>query len=227
MLESDMYIPVKAIFTQLGYIVNSEVNSIDVTAVKDDELIIIEMKTQLNMKLLIQAAKRQRITPKVYVAIPRPEYKKRYAKDFKDKEYLLRRLELGLIFVNINKNEPFAQIVFHPKKFDRKKSMSFNKRKTRSAMNEISDRHGDHNIGGTTGRKLITVYREKALFIAWLLNLHGPQSAKALRALGSCETTYAILYKDYYGWFQKTSKGIYEINDLGKEALKEYNDILQ
>ena len=101
MKETELYQPVKDLFEGLGYEVFSEVNDIDVVAVKDGEKIVIELKTSFSMKLILQAVKRQKIYEDVYVAVPFPKFKKRFSKDFKDKEYLLRRLELGLIFVSL------------------------------------------------------------------------------------------------------------------------------
>ncbi|HBN82321.1 MAG TPA: hypothetical protein DDZ89_00600, partial [Clostridiales bacterium] len=99
MKETELYKPVKELFEKMGYTVNGEVTDMDVTAVRGDELIVVEMKTGFNVTLLLQAVKRQKITEQVYVAIPRPTYKKRFSQDFKDKEYLIRRLSLGLILV--------------------------------------------------------------------------------------------------------------------------------
>src|SRR5699024_3184699 len=60
--EIDLYMPVQAYFEKLGYTVQAEVNDCDVVAYKDDSLIIIELKLNLNITLLMQAAKRQKIT---------------------------------------------------------------------------------------------------------------------------------------------------------------------
>ncbi len=44
MKETDLYLPVKELFEDLGYDVQAEVNEIDVLATKDNEFIIIELK---------------------------------------------------------------------------------------------------------------------------------------------------------------------------------------
>lgn len=118
MKETDLYEPVKQLFTKLGYQVYAEVNDIDVMVVKDDQIIAIELKTSFNLKLILQAITRQKISDNVYVAIPRPKYKQRLSKSFKEKELLLRRLELGLILVATDVKSPYAQIVFDPKPYD-------------------------------------------------------------------------------------------------------------
>ena len=53
--ESDMYLPIKKYLEAGGYTVTAEVKNADVTAVKGDELVILELKKQFNIKLLFQA----------------------------------------------------------------------------------------------------------------------------------------------------------------------------
>ena len=95
MAETDLFEPIKLYLESHGYKVDAEVRNCDVVATKDEDLIIIELKTSINMKLLIQATQRQAISNSVYVAIPEPKNKLR----FKDTKYLLKRLELGLLII--------------------------------------------------------------------------------------------------------------------------------
>lgn len=226
MKETELYKPVKELFEELGYDVFSEVNDIDVVATKNDEKAIIELKTSFNLKLILQAIKRQKISQKVYVAIPMPEFKKRFSKDFKDKEYLLRRLELGLIFVSLKTKNPYAQIVFEPKAFDLTKSRSKNKRKKDLVNYELSNRHGDNNIGGTKG-KLVTAYREKTLHIAACLRDNETMTTKELRQVTNNQKVTSILNKNYYGWFERVSRGAYKLSSKGYSELEEYKYIIE
>ena len=73
MLETDLYKPVYDYLVRQGYTVHSEVKNCDITAIKGEELIVVELKTSFNLKLLAQGAKRQRIADSVYVAIPVPK----------------------------------------------------------------------------------------------------------------------------------------------------------
>ena len=100
--EVDLYKPVKDFFTAEGYDVYGEVNDCDVVAVKEDELIIVELKLRLNLELVMQATKRQRLSDQVYVAIPKPKLSFRSQK-WRDICYLMRRLEVGLLLVSLNK----------------------------------------------------------------------------------------------------------------------------
>lgn len=219
--EVDLYKPVKEYFTQQGYVVHGEVNECDVAAVKEQELVLIELKLSLSMDLLIQAAKRQRLTNEVYVAIPRPKLNFR-SKKWKDTCHLVRRLELGLILVSFLGDNAQAEIVFHPASFDRKKSMQRSKKKRVAMLTEIEGRLGDYNVGGSSQTKIMTAYKENCIHIACCLLQLGPLSPKSLRKMGTGEKTLTILNKNYYGWFDKIQRGIYMISDTGKSELHEF-----
>ena len=220
-LESDLFQPVHDFFKDLGYEVHGEVNGCDVTASKKDELIVIELKRSLNIDLLIQAAKRQRLTEYVYMAIPRSSCKM-YTRRWKDICFLVRRLELGLITVLFNGDTTKVDIIINPSPFDKKKSMQVTKRKTKKLISEIEGRHGNYNLGGSTGKKIMTSYKECSIQIACYLKKYGQLSPKKLREFGTGKKTLSILYKNYYGWFERVDKGIYAISDKGLEDLKEF-----
>lgn len=221
--ETDLYEPIYNYFTELGYKVNSEVKTLDVTAVKDDTLIVIELKKNLNMKLLIQGIKRQRLTDMVYLAIQRP--KKTFSRDWKDKLYLIRRLELGLIVVSFKGKKTLVQVVCHPKPFNRKQSMRISSKKKKNIVAEIDGRYSDYNVGGSSRTKLMTAYKEKSIHIACCLQKYGNLSPKALRELGTGEKTTTILYKNYYYWFENIERGIYGISDKGQQAIEQYSEL--
>ena len=70
--ETDLYKPIQNYFIQRGYEVYGEVKNCDVTAVKGEEIIIVELKRSFNLGLLMQAVQRQKVSELVYVAVPRP-----------------------------------------------------------------------------------------------------------------------------------------------------------
>ena len=96
--ESDLYGPVRDYLQSLGYEVKGEVKDCDVTATRDGELIVVELKRGFTLELIYQAMDRQKVADGVYVAVPLP---KRGYMDPRVPEMrsLCRRLELGLIFV--------------------------------------------------------------------------------------------------------------------------------
>ena len=220
-LEKDLFKPIHDYFEKLGYNVNGEVKDCDITALKDNELIIIELKRSLNLQLLIQAVKRQRITENVYIAIPRPNYST-FSKKWRNLCLLVRRLELGLITVSFENNIKTVNIVIEPSFFDRKKSMQSTKKKRKNITNEIDGRHGNYNVGGSTRTKLLTAYKENSIHIACCLETFDKLSPKKLKELGTGNKTQSILNKNYYGWFEKIERGIYKLTEKGQIELKEY-----
>ncbi|MBT2738671.1 DUF2161 family putative PD-(D/E)XK-type phosphodiesterase [Bacillus sp. ISL-7] len=219
--EIDLYKPIQTYFLREGYEVYGEVKDCDIVAVKDEELVVIELKLTLSVDLLLQAAKRQRITDKVYVAIPKPKHRLN-SKRWTEKCHLIRRLELGLIVVSSPGKRGRAEIIFEPTPFIRRK----NKRKRDSIMKEINGRSADYNVGGSNRTKIMTAYKENCIQIACYLENLGPLSPKMLNQLGSGKNTSSVLTKNYYGWFERIKRGIYVITEKGKEEIKEYPELI-
>ncbi|MEH7117664.1 DUF2161 family putative PD-(D/E)XK-type phosphodiesterase [Neobacillus vireti] len=223
--EMDLYKPIQTFFVKEGYEVYGEVKDCDMVAVKDERLVVIELKLTLSVDLLIQAAKRQRITDQVYIAIPKPKHRLN-SRRWADKCRLIRRLELGLILVSSPSTRAKAEIVFHPSTFDRRKSMTQSKLKRESVWKEINGRSADYNVGGSNRTKIMTAYKENCIQIACCLHHFGPLSPKKLIQLGTGDKTSSILTKNYYGWFDRIKRGTYVITDKGREEIKEYPDLL-
>ena len=220
--ESDLAAPLCKYLAEQGYTVRSEVKDCDIAAVKGDELLMIELKKVLNIQLLAQAARRQRVTDSVYVAIPRPSNKWKWWKESRGIQHLLRRLELGLILVSLDPGKPPVEVVFHPLPFERRKRAV----SRRAVLEEISRRTADFNTAGSRGRKLVTAYRENAIRIAAYLSKKGKMSPKALRALGAGEKTYGILRRNVYGWFERLELGIYGLSPRGRKDLEGYPELV-
>ena len=213
--ETDLYQPIRDYLIENGYTVRSEVINCDITAVKDDDLIVIELKRSANIELLIQATERQRITDSVYVAIPTPKTK---GSRWRGIKRVLRMLEVGLMVVSFDSRKPKVKVMFDPLPYSRKKQ----KRRRRAVLKEIAERSGDYNTAGSTRQKVITAYRESAIHVACCLDRFGPLSPRQLRSLGTAEKTLTILSNNYYGWFQRIARGVYELAAVGKTALSEY-----
>lgn len=225
MKETALYAPVKELFESLGYDVQSEVQDMDVLATKDSDFIVIELKKELNLRLIVQGAQRQKISGIVYVAIRKPSYKVRMSSTFAEKAYLLKRLGIGLIFVNFKESGTVATIEEDPTIFDLKQSQRLNKKTRERALKEKSMRSGDYNLGGQRGKK-ITAYRENALLIAGLLSKNGTMKVAEIRGMAG-EKTGTILQKDYYGYFNRVKKGHYELSEAGKDAVVAYDYIIE
>jgi len=223
--EMDLYKPIQTIFAREDYEVYGEVKDCDMVAVKGEELVVVELKLTLSVDLLIQAAKRQRLTDKVYIAIPKPKHRltsRRWA----DKCHLIRRMELGLILVSSPLKRPKAEVIFHPSTFDRRRSMGQSKVRREAVLKEINGRSADFNVGGSNRTKIMTAYKENCIQIACYLKEFGPLSPKALLQMGTGDKTSSILVKNYYGWFDRIKRGTYVISEKGIKEINEYPDLL-
>ncbi|MFF2445634.1 DUF2161 domain-containing phosphodiesterase [Neobacillus sp. NPDC058068] len=225
LLEVDLYKPIQTYFLGEEYEVYGEVKDCDIAAVKGDELVIIELKLTLSVDLLIQAAKRQRLTDQVYIAIPKPKYRLN-SRQWVDKCHLVRRLELGLIVVSYSGKYAKAEIIFHPTPFNRRKSIGQSKQKRAAIMKEINGRSADFNVGGSNRTKIMTAYKENSIQIACYLQKSGPLSPKSLIQMGTGEKTSTIITKNYYGWFERIKRGTYVISEKGIQEIKAYPDLM-
>ncbi len=218
--ETDLYYPVRDFLEHQGYLVRSEVLDCDITATKGEELLIVELKLSLNATLLVQAIERQRLTDLVYVALPKPSVRE-WRKRWKGLQHLLRRLELGLLLVSSTGGALHVEVAFDPGPYTERKSS----RRLQAVLREIAGRTVERNRGGSSKQQLLTAYREQALYICWWLERLGPSSPRVLRRNGTCDQTLAILYRNHYGWFLHPKKGVYELSDLGREALQQYPEL--
>lgn len=216
--EVDVAKPIEIYLENLGYKVRSEVKGCDITAVKDGELLVIECKKSFSIKLIYQAIDRQEFCDNVYVALPIISGKA--IPNRKHLMRLLKRLEVGLITVTFLKTKTRVDVVLDPKEHKKRRRL----KKRTSVMNEIAERSGNYNVGGSVGISLMTAYKENALSIATLLNDNGSLTAAELKKLGCSNKTYTILYKNFYGWFFKDlGRGKYGLTEQGKSALSTLN----
>lgn len=218
--ETDLYPPLRDYLIANGYTVRSEVEACDIAATKDDELVLIEIKRNFSTSLLAQAVLRQRITPSVYVAIPKPTAPKS-TKKLRDIKRILRRLEVGLILVNLRAKPVRVDVAFHPTPF----AQRMNKRERSAVLKEMNGRSFDLNEGGANRTKIVTAYRENAIQIACCLERYGALSPAKLRAMETGPKTRAILYDDVYGWFDRIGHGVYDLRAKGEAALSDFPDL--
>jgi len=217
--ESDLYNPLKTYLEKQGYSVSPEVHECDLVAVREDEVVLIELKTRVTVALLIQASRRKDISDSVYIAVPVPQGKSRLP-NYGGLKNLLKRLEVGLILVRFMKTKTKVETVLHPRPFEKR----MRRRKQAAILREIDGRYAEFHEGGipTTVEK-ITAYKQESIKIAYMLLDSGPSSPKSLRDRGArADKTQTILSRNHYGWFDRIGRGIYELNGTGREALKRY-----
>ena len=102
MAEVDLYAPIKRFLEKQGYAVKGEIGECDIVAVRNDEgPVIVELKSQLNLALILQAVDRLSASSTVYIAF---RVGKGQSASFRSRSKqvtsLLRRLGLGLLTVS-------------------------------------------------------------------------------------------------------------------------------
>lgn len=217
--ERELYGPVRDFLIRQGFTVRGEVGSCDVAAARGEELIVVELKRHLSFNLLAQAVERQTYSDYVYLAVPKSgDFKE--DKEWRAKLRVLKRLGLGLLLVSKNEKTYLVEEALLP---DSPGGLRRAKKKRTSIVRELSARRTDGNIGGTRGVPLLTAYREAALKLAVLIDMHGPMKPKELREKGGHEKkTTSILNANFYGWFEREEDGRYALTTAGKDALATY-----
>jgi len=225
--ESDLFTPVKDYLESLGYDVKGEVRDCDLTAVRGEELIIVELKRGFTMELLYQAIDRQRMADSVYVAVPLPR-RGYMAPHINDMKALCRRLELGLIFVGFTASGlPQVDVYVHPAEAAVPRRSG---KRRLAVLQEHNGRSENRNTGGVTHRKILTLYKEQSLCIAQLLRQHGPLTTAQVRQYGGPDNASAILTRNILRWFVRLdadgARHSFALSDAGLAALEEYADLL-
>lgn len=225
--ETELYLPVKFFLEGLGYTVKSEVHSCDIVAVRSDgeDPVIVELKRTFNLPLVFQGIKRLKTSKSIYLAVEHTK-KKRGAPRWCDFVQLCRMLGLGLITVKYYKTrKPAVEVLCEPCETDSLAPKPA-KRRTSRLLYEFHERSGDYNVGGSTKTKLVTAYREQSLHCAYLLKQQGNLSPKELRNMTGNAKVSSILQKNFYGWYKRVERGIYELTPSGEQSLETFSAVI-
>ena len=218
MRETDLYAPIKRFLESQNYNVKGEIHNCDITAVRnEEEPIIVELKLSLNLDVILQAIDRIALTSKVYVGIPKQcgMLKKRRKMIVK----LFRMLGLGLIVVEPQLKTGSVDVILDPGEYKPRKS----KHRQFRLLGEFLKRVGDPNLGGTNVKKgIMTAYRQRALEIARYLHKNGSKKASHISQILEEPKALDILYKNVYGWFERISRGVYDLSPRGKREIKKW-----
>lgn len=207
MRETDLYPLIKSFLEKRGYEVKAEVNSCDVIARKRGApLLVVELKLGFTLQLIYQAVDRLALTDHVYLAIAKP---KRALP--REAVKLCRRLGVGLIVIGALGG---IQVLAEPAPY----APRTNNRRQQKLIKEFETRKGDPNLGGSGGTKLMTAYKQDALRCVAHLTVSGATKLAALREATKVDRAAHILRDNYYGWFAKTSRGVYELTSEGQSA---------
>lgn len=233
--ETELYSPVKTFFEQRGFDVKAEVKHCDLVGVSADqtEPLIVEMKKTFNLSLLLQGMQRLKLSPLVYLAVERNRTKRGAVNQrWGELTALCSQLGLGLLTVTFYKTKPpLIDVLCEPAVYSAAGKAVPSARKSgirrQRLLKEFDERSGDYNTGGSTGRQLMTAYREKAIRVAAALRSSGESSPAALARQTGVGTAASILQKNYYGWFERVSRGKYMLTVKGIEALSEHVFVMQ
>ncbi|WP_084423270.1 DUF2161 family putative PD-(D/E)XK-type phosphodiesterase [Cohnella thermotolerans] len=253
-LETDLYPPIKAYFVSRGYEVRAEVRGCDLVALRPDEgePVVVEMKKTFTLPLLLQGVDRQRTGASVWLAVERNRTKKgAHNQRFPELAALCGRLGLGLMTVTFYKTkEPVIEVWREPgpsgrayapsargpaegmlaaeEAFAAGYAAAAGGRKRAGAkplLREFAGRSGDYNVGGSTGRKLVTAYRERAIRCALALACRGPLAPRQVQSLTDCPNAGALLRDNHYAWFRRVERGVYELTPEGRAGLREFAEV--
>lgn len=209
MKEADLYPDLKAYLEAQGYVVKGEIGACDILARRGQEpAVVVEMKLSFSLALVMQGVARQTLFDDVYLAVPVTE--KGWKLRYKDIVALCRRLGLGLLAVKPGQVEAHLD----PAQYSPRK----NTRRAGRLLREFERRVGDPNLGGTTGIKRVTAYRQDALRCLLAMQAGAVKPAAIAKAAGVARAG-DILRADHYGWFERVSTGIYALTPQGRAAI--------
>ena len=214
MKEADLYPDLKAYLERQGYTVKAEIGACDLMARRGDEpALVVEMKLTFSLALVMQGVARQAMFDDVYLAVPVAE--KGWKLRYKDIIALCRRLGLGLLAVKPGQVEAHLD----PAPYVPRKSTV----RAGRLLREFDRRVGDPNLGGTTGVKRMTAYRQDALRCLVALQ-GGALKASAVAKLSGVTRAALLMRDDHYGWFERVSLGIYALTSKGCAAILDHGD---
>jgi hypothetical protein len=211
--ETSLYEPVKRYLETLGFTVKGEVCGCDLVAIRGDEapvVIIGELKLSFSLDLVLQAVDRTAACDEVWLAVG-PAGRKRL-RDPRVRK-LCRFLGFGLLGVSSTGS---VEVVIEPRPWKPRKDT----RRRARLIDEHRKRLGDPAPGGSTRQPIMTAYRQQALACAASL-AGGPRRTSELRSV--VPNASSILLRNWYGWFTRIERGLYQLTPEGAVALARWS----
>ncbi|OAB29598.1 hypothetical protein [Paenibacillus macquariensis] len=153
MKESDMYTHVSHVLLEIVKCDNvyAEVSNFDVVAVKNNISLIVEMKKQLNFKVIEQAITAKHCADYIFIAVPKPkQYHSKIALN------LLKQEGIGLIYTTDERKEYDSRTNGSTIQFWGKRV----RRKTYDIQKQINHEFHSRTVGGVKSGEGITEYSE-------------------------------------------------------------------
>jgi hypothetical protein len=211
--ETSIYGPVKRYLETLGFMVKGEVCGCDLVAIRGDEppvVVIGELKLSFSLDLVLQAVDRTAACDEVWLAVG-PAGRKRL-RDPRVRK-LCRFLGFGLLGVSSTGS---VDVLGEPRPWRPRQDR---KRRAR-LVDEHRKRIGDPAPGGSTRQPIMTAYRQQALACAASL-AKGPRRTSELRSV--VPNASSILLRNWYGWFNRIERGLYQLTPEGAVALARWS----
>ena len=213
-METALYLPVKRFLEELGFTVKGEIGGCDLVGLSagDPPVVVIgELKLAFNLELILQAVDRAPAGDEICIAAKMSIRGKGRESDARYRN-LCRRLGFGMLGVTARGD---VEVLVKPPTAAPRRDP----RKRSRLVAEHQRRIGDPALGGSTRAPIMTAYRQQALACASALS-GGPQKVRDLRK--DIPDAGKILLHNVYGWFDRAERGIYELTDAGRAALKRW-----
>ena len=222
MNETELYSPLKTYLEAQGYEIKGEIGRCDVFARRGTEQpLIVELKLSINLSVVMQAVDRLSLSPNVYVGVPRQCAA--LGKKRRSVLKLFRVLGIGLISIDPQRSSGSVAVLLDPADYRPRVS----KPKQARLLREFAHRVGDPNHGGSVSRGgVITAYRQSAIRIALLLRELGPTRASMVAQQTEEARAREIMYRNYYGWFETVSRGVYRLTPRGLAEIEHFERTL-
>ena len=213
-METALYLPVKRFLERLGFTVKGEVGGCDLVGLSGDDppvVVIGELKLSFNLELLLQAVDRAGACDEVWLAAKMSARGKGRESDARYRN-LCRRLGFGMLGVT---GSGQVEVIVRPATAAPRR----NPKKRSRLVAEHNRRKGDPTAGGSTRSPIMTAYRQQALGCASAMAL-GPRKIRELKP--EFPNAANILRDNFYGWFDRVERGVYDLTDGGRAALKRW-----
>lgn len=210
-METALYAPVKRHLEAAGFVVKGEVGGCDLVGVRAGEptvVVVCELKLSFSLELVLQAVDRAAVCDEVWLAAKMSKRGKGREHDARFRN-LCRRLGFGMLGVSEAGavETLISPLALAPRRDPRRRSR---------LVDEHRRRKGDPTEGGGNRAPVMTYYRQQALGVAAALAA-GPRRPRDLKPLAP--DAAKILLRNVYGWFDRTGRGLYALNETGRAAL--------
>ena len=215
MKEADLYPPLKIFLEAQNYEIKGEVGPCDVFAVRAGEPpLVVELKLSLNLTVVLQAVERLALTSSVYIGLPRGC--SALKRNYRPVRKMLRLLGIGLLTIDPSRSAAAVRVLLDPGDYRPRVS----KQRQARLLAEFEKRVGDPNRGGSAMRGgIVTAYRQRAVGIALYLREQGPSRAADVAERLQDAGARDIMYRDVYGWFDRVSRGVYQLSPRGEREI--------